>query len=75
MEDMCSTRNPEEGTCRTIERLYDVEIVFDRPEIAKYRYTGAVNEEGITAGVLGKYSKNKPGEVITGINRSVCILK
>ena len=28
--------------CRTIERLYDVEIVFDRPEIARQKYSGAV---------------------------------
>jgi len=28
--------------CGTIERLYDVEIVFDRPEIAQQRYNGAV---------------------------------
>jgi len=28
--------------CGTIERLYDVEIVFDKPEIAQQRYSGAV---------------------------------
>jgi ferric-dicitrate binding protein FerR (iron transport regulator) len=28
--------------CSTIERLYDVEIVFDRTEIKRLRYTGAV---------------------------------
>lgn len=31
--------------CETIERLYDVEIVFDRAEIAKLRYTGAANRK------------------------------
>lgn len=31
--------------CATVERLYDVEIVFDKAEIAKYRYTGAVNKK------------------------------
>lgn len=34
-----------EEVCETIERLYDVEIVFDRPEIAKLRYTGAANRK------------------------------
>ncbi|WP_298738906.1 FecR domain-containing protein [uncultured Chitinophaga sp.] len=28
--------------CSTIERLYDVEIIFDRPEIAQQKYNGAV---------------------------------
>ena len=31
--------------CETIERLYDVEIVFDREEIGRYRYTGAVSKK------------------------------
>lgn len=34
-----------EEVCATIERLYDVEIVFDREEIGKYRYTGAVSKK------------------------------
>lgn len=29
--------------CCTVERLYDIEIVFDKPEIARYRYTGAIH--------------------------------
>ncbi|HEY1164953.1 MAG TPA: FecR domain-containing protein [Chitinophaga sp.] len=31
--------------CGTIERLYDVEIVFDKPAIAQQRYSGAVNRK------------------------------
>lgn len=31
--------------CGTIERLYDVEILFDRPEIAQQKYNGAINRK------------------------------
>ncbi|TWI84352.1 FecR family protein [Chitinophaga japonensis] len=31
--------------CRTAERLYDITIIFDKAEIAQYRYTGAIHQK------------------------------
>jgi ferric-dicitrate binding protein FerR (iron transport regulator) len=39
------SKKPLEEVCGTIERLYDVEIIFDRREIARQRYNGAVNRK------------------------------
>jgi ferric-dicitrate binding protein FerR (iron transport regulator) len=43
--------------CATIERLYDVEIIFDRPEIAKQRYNGAVYKKERVEAFLDNVAK------------------